>query len=147
MQNSICLLFVLAASASWSRSSTAKHTCHCLQVTEATLAQTPGAASSFSFGSMLEIGSTKCHILDLLVPPGEERVRRGRSRAPKWGGGFARGEGLRQRRGCRPEITQQLLMEPGLALLERGSISASKSPPLRPPCGTIGCDYKAKRVQ
>lgn len=54
---------------------------------------------------MLEIGSAKCHVLDLLVSLHEERVRRGWSRAPTWGGGFAEGKGLRHRRGCGPEIT------------------------------------------
>lgn len=64
-----------------------------------------------------------------------------------WGGGFAGAEGLLQRRGCGPEITQRLLMEPDLALLERGTISASNRSPLLPPFGTIGCDYKAEIVQ
>lgn len=93
---------------------------------------------------MLEIGSAKCHVLDLLV----SGVCAGAGTALQCGDGeegeICEGEGLQQRRGCGPEITQRLLMEPGLAVLERGTISASKRSPLLPPFGTIRCDYKAE---
>ena len=67
-------------------------------------AQTPGcqwAVSFFSSGSMLEIGSAKCHVLDLLVPAHEERVRRGWSRAPMWGGGICERRGSAAETGLR----------------------------------------------
>lgn len=57
-----------------------------------------------------------------------------------------RAEGLRQRRGCVPKITHRLLMEPGPALLESSSISASKRSQLLTPFVKIGCDYKAEIV-
>lgn len=50
---------------------------------------------------MLEIGSAKCHVLDLLVPAHEERVRRGWSRAPMWGGGICERRGSAAETGLR----------------------------------------------
>lgn len=98
-----------------------------------------------SFRVLLEIAarSEKCHVLDLFAPL-HSGVWRGWSHVSMWGGGFAELRGLQQRQGCVPQITLQLLMEPGPPLLERTCRSASNRSPLWTTLAMIGFSYRAQ---
>lgn len=62
------------------------------------------------------------------------------------GRGICRDGGLQQRRACAPQITLQLLMEPGPPLLESTSGSALDRSPPRTPMVMIGFSYRAEMV-